>query len=80
MSYYVIQRYMRSGEWDQAEELIRAYPDIEKKDRSLLCDALWYREVNMDTHSLVRAILETDPEQAKITDVYGEYPTPFTMQ
>ena len=72
MFYYdqQIYYYFRNGQWDQAEELIRAHPDIVKKDRSLLCDALWYES----PHSLVRALIETDPEQAKTKDYYEGYP------
>ena len=52
MSSQYLKDYIRSEQWDKAEEMIRANPDEVEKDRSLLVHAIC-------------AIIETDPEQAK---------------
>jgi hypothetical protein len=68
-----IKDFIRSKQWDKAEEMIRANPDEVKKDRYLLWDAIWRKP----TYSLVRALIDADPEQAKSKYFYG-YP-PYSL-
>ena len=69
MSVEQIYNHFYSNQCDKAEELIRVYPDEVKKDRQLLWIALRYKP----TYSLVRALIDVDPVQARTT--YGNgYP------
>ena len=69
MSSYEIRQCIHCRQFDVAKELIRANPDEVKKDQSLLWGALDYKT----TYSLVRAIIETDSDQANISRINSGY-------
>ena len=70
MSSQQIKDFIFSNQNDNAEEMIRVNPDEVKKDRYLLWDAIWRKP----TYSLVRALIDADPEQAKENKIDNEYP------